>query len=211
MNKFMKGLMVVVLSVGMLSGCESDYYEKAKPLMTSTERDMVGVYMEDYTDDGYDNTLKVLILKRSNTPYKNRRNIPFCDVVETLLEEENPYRSSYENFDAIARRWEVVKGETLRESCEKASNTTNQNSLAPTQIEVNSQIVADTVTLKDETLLSPKKIRELTDSVGTCNSAKVKLIMLTDTRKPLTISDYEVVTELIVGCEMDLLREELNK
>ena len=102
---------------------------------------------------------------------------------------------------------------TLNEQCGlvSESGTSVSKDIVPTPEQTNQQIIDDTVTIKEETLLSPAKVRELKTSIGECNIAKTKLIMLTDSNRYLTEKDYDVVTKLILDCVYDGLRNEMNK
>jgi hypothetical protein len=59
-------------------------------------------------------------------------------------------------------------------------------------------------------LLSAKEIRELTDTVKSCNVAKVKVISLLDQNNLLTIADKNSIEKLVLRCESDKLIQELN-
>lgn len=58
--------------------------------------------------------------------------------------------------------------------------------------------------------LSAKEIRELTDTVKTCNVAKVKVISLLDQNNLLTVEDKSIIEKLVLRCESDKLMQELN-
>lgn len=210
MNKFMKVLMVTAVSVGMLSGCSKPI--KFEDKATNEEISLIRtINLNKFNSCRIFSTpIKEAIALRGSKPVNVK---PFQDIKGVVLtyDASNDCRNTKTTYQELY--FEIYREPlfTTTTKVQGLSSEEGTENLLPTQVEVNKQVISDTITLKDETLLSPKKIRELTNSVGTCNSAKVKLIMLTDTRKPLTISDYEVVTELIVGCEMDLLREELNK
>lgn len=222
MKGILKVLLLGVVSVGMLSGCgdaSPKLENSARAKMNTTERSLFDTY-EDYLKTYKLRGVLESVRKRSVKPKDT--DVPFCDVVEplSLVESQLNINSNYRKF-LITEQWKAYKGETLRESCAKANGEvkalvtevveTVEERYTPVEEEIREQVLDDTISLKRETLLSPEKIRELTNSVGECNTAKVQLIVTMNRGEPLTVNDYEKVSELILGCEMDLLREELNK
>lgn len=83
--------------------------------------------------------------------------------------------------------------------------------LKPTPLQIEEQIIADTITITEETLLSPDKVEELTEAIDECFRAKVAVLSMTENNRYLTIKDYDEVTKLILDCKYDKMRSTINK
>lgn len=210
-KKIFIGGMCVVGLAGCEVGVRSDAYIQAESHLTTKEEVLLEYYYSTYSHKGYDMVLKELTKLRELKPYYNL-DTPFCDVVEsvTFLDSDINRKSSRSRY-SISAQWKERTGKSLPVSCGAEGGLTIVTQASVTQPEVTSQVIDATVTLDNETLLSPLKVRELTTTAKDCLRAKTKLLELTEGGRYLTIGDYESVTKLILDCDNLKLQVELNK
>ena len=209
-----KLLLLVVLGL-VLTGCKSDHYDNAYALLSTNERLLLDLYVSDYRSDGYDKTLLAVLFNRHLTsPDDNNydesllvenQKAPFCDVLTTLEAEETPSRASVVEGESILTRWEDIRGKTLRESCGLV-----EEKVAP--IDDNAfEIEYEEGTFDDpDKYISKQDYKDLGETVGECNIAKVKLISLMGLGL-ITEDQKEEITMLTLQCEHDKLRQTLNQ
>lgn len=210
---------LVCLSTVTLSGCGSpdklrkvgDLFVKAQPFMSKQEKVMLMAFNSRYNFIGYENLFKTIVEVRKDTfnisDSAVNNPVPFCDVLPILEVSEDRWSNNVKSVTPLGQWKKKNTGESLRTSCSKAKamkhkNTNKQNT--------------ETITIKDknghsETLLSPAKIREVTQAAKECTRAKVNLLSLTKENRYLTVGDYEAVTKLILDCENLKMQIELNK
>ena len=233
MKNFLKTLLIGAFAITTLTGCGETYYSKeyieAKALMSEQERKLIDYFSAEYSYTSYNRLYRAISVTRvagNETlnengdlieAYKEFEDIdltkPFCGYAGLITEIEKDWNNTAKEY-SISGQWKDAKGEFLSESCgisKTKAEEVVEDTIKPTPEQTNQQIIDDTVTIKEETLLSPAKVRELKTSIGECNIAKTKLIMLTDNNRYLTEKDYDVVTKLILDCEYDGLRNEMNK
>jgi hypothetical protein len=185
--------------------------------LTPREKGMLNAYYgAGYNGKGYEIVYNTLAGMRSTKNPVNT-DAPFCDVVRQLdyVETHNTpddvaWVSTTKGF-SLLKQWEILKGEPLIVSCGVEGKVGSATVITPTTTQINTQVVDATVTLNEVALLSPSKVRELTNSAKECNRAKVELLSLTKDNRYLTIDDYESVTKLVLDCENLLMQIELNK
>ena len=232
MKNFLKILLIGVFAITTLTGCGDDvsiynkntetvFYKELAPLLTKQEKLLLEpIFMKwvELTDRNsiHRDGLRYITMTRNMGSYT--KEIPFCDVVDSFIKQTNDKEYNWNvNYlkVSVLSQWKRMTGSSLKDSCKYEGIEDNEifreSSIIPTPEQTNQQIIDDTVTIKEETLLSPAKVRELKTSIGECNIAKTKLIMLTDNNRYLTEKDYDVVTKLILDCEYDGLRNEMNK
>lgn len=186
-----------------------DVLVKSKRL-TYVETQMLLNYYSDYKDNGYDKTLKGILLSRTNTPKDTQ--VPFCDVISFLEEEEaepsrKNIRGSVTKKESVLWQWKLLKGESLRSSCEKLKGE-NLPSYVNTKDE-NTVVVSNGDA--QEEILSPKVIDEITEAASECFSAKVKMVDIIDDKGYLTKQDYPEIMKLISKCKMHKLKIEVER
>ena len=205
MNKL---LISVMLLVG-LSGC-SDYSGDVKKLLTNQEKVMLETYYVEYEGAGYNDTLRSIKIVRASRPYHNLE-VPFCDVLPTLLSEDNPSRHSYKTRMSIVSSWELINRITLEESCMGTVPTIKQT--LP-QVIPKTIIVPDTPKVVDKILPAPlplemyEKLETLVVN-GKCKSADNKLLSIMSERA-LLLTDYAFIENIIIGCTAFKLRTKLE-
>lgn len=196
---------------------ESQYLTDALPILTDVEKKLLSNYYENHTYYGYDKLLQTVIFLRDvqGKEYTNT-SVPFCDALSVLaaLESEDDRKAengSITSGYAISLQWKTFTGEDLETSCGNVVQEVEERPyIEPTEEQVKEQVIADTVTVEGNTLLSPDKIREVTAAAKDCGRAKNKLLDITESGKLLTVNDYEDVTLLILKCENLKMQVELN-
>ena len=227
MKNFLKILLIGTFAITTLTGCEGgkpDEYKYIEHTLNTSEVLLIKTYYRGVHNRYKDYTLLYSAIAKSRVKFGDNNDlmatetdVPFCDVINELNVVEQTLQTEYQDKRDLSviinKQWFQRFGITLNEQCGlvSESGTSVSKDIVPTPEQTNQQIIDDTVTIKEETLLSPAKVRELKTSIGECNIAKTKLIMLTDNNRYLTEKDYDVVTKLILDCEYDGLRSEMNK
>jgi len=221
------GFMSLFLLI-LLSGCGS--YSGTKGYLSVVEKGLLLEYYREYSLTGYDGTLKELRDRRRRNDYVEL-SVPFCDVIEELMAEESADRSSVRNREAISMIWKRERNESLENSCAKVGYTSEGHTekdayIKPYIYDVvkkDFEIIekgslkvkvsgdnGDFVVVEGVTLLSPKKVVELTELLKECKSAKEKVSAILN-NKYLKEGDYETITKIELSCAYDELMSELVK
>ena len=205
----------IILFIGIVIMCIKDpvYYETYKKKATQEEI----IILETLNNVKYNSCsvrggeVRKAIANRSSKKPEGSKS--FSDIKSVVLFYDNSL-SCGNKVTTIQQLYKEVYGKDLFVEDNNTSEdiTSGEDTeITPSIDQIKDQVVESTVTLKEETLLSPAKIRELIDSAKTCNRAKVELLSLTKDVHYLTIDDYEDVTKLILDCENLNLQIELNK
>ena len=208
---------LVLLLLGIVSVPEEPtYLEDYKAKATQEEV----IILETINDNKFNGcTVKGEPLREAiyNRTSKATDGKPFSDMESVVKFYDNSLSCTNERkVTTIQELYKQVYHKELFEggsdiAVEEGKLEIIEPSVTPTEEQINEQIVDSTVTLKNKTLLSPEKVRELTLSAKQCNRAKVSLLSLTENGRYLTVDDYESVTKLILDCENLMMQVELNK
>lgn len=182
--KIFKMLSVVVLLVGVLSAC-------------GTSLDKTLVNQKEYA---------VLSVLNQNV-YNSCTAYP-RDLIKTI----NNRTSSPMIHDSFKDVEYLIKSFDDSLKCNTVTTTIQDLyfKLYGERLFSDSKVVLEKEASITSELLSAKEIRELTDTVKTCNIAKVKVITLLDQNNLLTVEDKNVIEKLVLRCESDKLLQELN-
>ncbi len=226
----------ILMSLGLvlaLSGCVFDrdeLYQEMKPYLTHKEEVLFDAYYRHGHTGDYIHTLTAVKLNRrlATTGSSSREGWvtvsdkapPFCDEILALrLDESNYTEGSVHQRHSILTMYEDSQGETLQRACDRYNGIMPEDVSAEGKvgsIDVQEVSPKDAIPKEDitevtgNTTLSASKYRELTVAVKGCNIAKVKLIGIISERY-LTDKDHKTISRLILDCEVDNMRNELNK
>lgn len=220
MKKLIKHLIVGVMVVGMLVGCgekEPPYESKIYDVITVQERQLIESFTQAYSGAAYRQFLDSIKFVRKNKPEEG--SVPFCDVLPAVLSLEDHAKEKYNAWAKKKTPYSLYKNYTgvgLDEACvitpkQETTPETVVEEIFPHAEKQSTEIAESTEVINEENRISAALIRELSESVGDCNIAKVKTITTLDTKGYLNEDDYNTIKDLISTCEMDKLRAELNK
>lgn len=131
--------------------------------------------------------------------------IPFCDVIESVIEAEDNIRSTYEW--TMTNQWRSEFGYTLAESC-GYEHTTDKI----TENEVVSIVAAAKEQEQNEVdLLSHTEYDYLIEAAMTCERSKNEIMKMTEYGRLLTVSDGEKARRTILECKREQLEKSLNE
>ncbi|ALP47431.1 hypothetical protein phiST2_0128 [Vibrio phage phi-ST2] len=233
----MKKSILVAVTVAVLAGCgerpqletkKDKKFTTVNAVVNKKEREMINYWLADADASNYlYNPLWTALATRNkygtNAVRRSDDEIPFCDVIASLVEAEDDIRSTYER--TMSNQWRTQYGISLSEQCnydapesleEKAQrveklemqaelNQREQNALSGN---INNMDDVQDATIE---LLDPHEYDYLIESARDCNRAKTKLLELTQAGKPLTQADGSEARKLIIECKMHKLEVELNK
>lgn len=208
---------IIFLFVGcVIEACEDpEYYTDYKAKATQEEI----IILETLNKNKYNlcsvrgGEIRKAIFDRSTKKPEDSKS--FSDIKSVVLFYDNSLECSSKLTTVQELYKEVYNRELFEDEStikpEQKVIVEDTEDIKPTPSQINEQVVEATVTLKEEALLSPVKVRELTTSAKECNRAKIELLDLTKDGRYLTIDDYESVTKLILDCENLKLQIELNE
>ncbi|AUR85987.1 membrane lipoprotein [Vibrio phage 1.081.O._10N.286.52.C2] len=207
----MKKILCAIVAVLSLSACDPTTIETTdnmkvlaiRDTLNATEKKMLNRFIVETSTPAHYNELYSALARRNiygndSTNIRPDSELPFCDVIEELLISEEGLRSTYAH--TLTNQWREQYGYTLAQSCDYTPNV--------------SEKLTDEVTEPSDTnveLLAPEEYDKLIAAASNCERAKLKLIELTSSGRPLTVQDGNDTTRLVIGCKMYLLERELQK
>lgn len=230
--KLLKRLMVVLATVGVLSGCGGvNIYSTVFEVVTPAE----SVILKRAYKDVWNLTNKSIIYKTTMYAIGNQRYqdlsrallnggrssgyiidysaYPLCDFYDNIQHDERAVEIQYPNTKAqitkITDVYKSIYGISMETACnisEVPESNTQLNAVDAVVISAE-----NTINQKQQSVLDSKLYDELISVSKSCNIAKNEIQRLVYNKQYLTVDDSDAVISIIARCKAYKLQESLQK